>query len=59
MGGVLADGGVGGANGAEIIIGEFFHGDTAHVRPKPVGIDFIADDVIPNTAMTGVGGTVT
>lgn len=59
MRGVFADGMVRGANGGEIIVGEFFHGDAAHVVPEPVGIYFVADDVIPNSAMSAVGGAIT
>ena len=51
IGGMFADGGVGGANGAEVIVAELFHGDAAHVRPEPVGVHFVADDVIEDAAM--------
>ena len=58
MRGVFADGMVRGANGGEIIVGEFFHGDATHVVPEPVGIYFVADDVVPNATVSGVSGAV-
>jgi hypothetical protein len=36
IGGMFADGRMGGADRSEVIIGEFFHGDAAHVVPEPV-----------------------
>jgi len=36
FGGMFADGGMGGADRAQVIVREFFHGRAAHVGPEPV-----------------------
>ena len=48
VGGMFAHGGMAGADRAQIIVRELFHGSPAHVGPEPMRIDFISDDVIPD-----------
>ena len=50
---------MGGTNGGEVIIGEFFHADATDVVPEPMGINFVADDIIPDTAVLGIRRAVT